>query len=230
MKPAVQFLGAAVSAFALCWSLRGQSASSSGNNGTPNLSATPQASVSLGLKWNESTRVFDVQVPNSAGQAAKVLGVQTTVGLYLADFPTAIPANGSAAFSLIYSSRPATDGTADLLRVLTDQGEIVVEVDHNRDSAAVLDQSSLEWAMGSAATAKTVTLLMVPGTTTPTGVTALGSWLQATLQPGSDKKHYSITITPTSTVKPQQGAVIVQFDPALPGVVMIISCSVVAPS
>jgi hypothetical protein len=128
---------------------------------------------------------------------------------------------------LLYYSQPGLAATSDFLRVLTDQGQIAVEVDHTRAPAVTFGSTSLQWAQGDDAAPKSVTVTMASGTAVPTAAMALGAGNAAkitSLGGGS----YQVAVTPGSTAKPESFPVIIQFQPALPDVVAVITCTVTA--
>lgn len=169
--------------------------------------------------------MFNVTVSNPTGKVATVLGVQTSPGLYISSFPQTIPANGSSAFGLVYYSQPGTSATTDLMRVMTDQGQITVQVDHSRAQVVTFNSTALRWSVGEGSTPKSVTMTVSSGTSTPTSVTALGKGNSAQLL-SEGGGTYQIVVTPASTEKPESFSVIVQFNPGLPDVVPIVTCTV----
>ncbi len=182
---------------------------------------------SLGLAAGESLRVFDIKVQNDEEQPLKVFGAQTTSGLYLVDFPRAIPARGEAAVTVVYLAKPGSSSTADLVRLLTDRGEKVVQIDHGRTQVVALETTALRWNQGEKAGAKSVIITVTPGSTVPKGARAMGTGNTAVIE-ALDENRYRIDITPASTAKAQQFPVFIQFAPELPGVSAVITCSVVA--
>jgi hypothetical protein len=182
-------------------------------------------SMSLRLKWDESSRTFNVPVANDESRVLRVLGVQATAGLFVVDFPKTIPPHGSADFTFLYAARPGLGGTADVIRVRTDRGEKVVQINHDREPTAQLDSLALNWQQDEAARGKSVILTVPARTAVPKGVKAMGSGNAAELQPLGDGR-YRVTVTPASTAKPQKFPVFVQLEPAVPGVANVILCSV----
>jgi len=189
--------------------------------------AVGPARVSLALKWNEAQRSFIITLDNPSDVPLNVMGVQTSNGVYVADFPRSIPAQGKSDFRLLYfNGVGGGTGEVDLLRVLTDRGERVVQIDHDRDPSAQLDKTTLQWSQGATVAAKTVTLVVTPGTSLPLAVRAMGTGNQATLEP-IGKNRYRISITPGATDKIMQFPVIITFDQAAPGETAVIACEVV---
>ena len=182
---------------------------------------------SLGLAVGESLRVFDIKVQNAEEQPLKVFAAQTTSGLYLVDFPRAIPAKGEGAVTVVYLAKPGSSGTADLVRLLTDRGEKTVQIDHGRAQVVSLDASSLQWKQGDKAGTKSVIITVAGDATVPKGVRAMGVGNTAAIE-ALGNNRYRVDITPASTAKAQQFPVFIQFAPELPGVNAVITCSVTA--
>jgi hypothetical protein len=156
----------------------------------------------------------------------KVYGVQTTAGLYVADFPASIPGKGQAAFVFIYAASPGKAGGGDLVRILTDRAEKIIEVKQERESAVQFSATKLEWLQDEFPTPKSVTFTVAAKTTTPKAVSVVGLPGTASLE-SLGGGTYRVTIAPLSTAKPQQFIAALTFSPALPGVQTFISCSVV---
>lgn len=194
----------------------------------PTLSPTnvsAQTAPALGLKWNENQRVFTVSVSNPGTAAMQVLGVQTTNQLYVSQFPQAIPAKGSATFTLLYYSQSNTTSTGDLLLVLTDQGEISVQIDHARDPVLQLSASSLSWRVGETANAKTIPFTVTPGTAVPKDAVAFGPGNHAVIA-SLGGGNYRLVVTPASTASQQSFPVIIELDPQTADVSNVVTCTV----
>jgi hypothetical protein len=184
-------------------------------------------SKALKLKWDESVRFFEVAVPNEMDRPLEIFGAQTTPGLYIVDYPNKIPPRGKAAVGLVYAARPGTGGSADLLRLLTDHGERLVQIDHEREEAVRLGTTSLQWLVGEPGAAKEVTL-SIPGVrTVPKGVRVGGVANKAELL-AVKEGEFRLVITPGSTSRPGHFPVFVDFERDLPGVAVVIFCSVVS--
>jgi hypothetical protein len=184
-----------------------------------------QTAPPLNLALNETQRVFTVSVSNTGSAVMSVLGVQTTNGLYVVQLPTTIPAHGSAVFTLLYYSKTGVATTSDLLRVLTDQGEVDVSVDHARAPAIQFSSTSLQWQQGEASSAKSVTFTISGGAAVPDSVTALGSGNSAQVS-SLGNGNYQLTVTPGSTAKPLSFPVMINLQPALPDVVPVVTCTI----
>ena len=184
-----------------------------------------QTAPALNLAWNETQRVFEVSVTNPAAKAATVLGVQTTSGLYVVSFPVALPAGGAGTFNLLYFSQTGVTSTSDLLRVLTDQGQITVTVDHARAQAPTISPGSLQWSIGEATATKSATLTLPAGTGTAVGIIVLGLGNSAQLT-SLGNGGYRIDVAPGSTAKAESFPVIVQLQPAIPDLQPVVTCTV----
>jgi hypothetical protein len=191
---------------------------------SPNAQAAVPA-VSLNLGWNEVSRAFNFSVNNSGSTALTVLGVQCTSNLYVTDFPTTIPANGSATFSLLFQASANSTGPSEFLHVLTNQGDRAFRFDHNRAQVIQISPTTLQWAVGGPLTPQTITLSIPGNQSVVSGVTTSGTGNNATVQPGSGGQ-YTVTVTPGSTASANQFIVSVALNPTLPGVVPVILCTV----
>ncbi|HEX2853951.1 MAG TPA: hypothetical protein VHO24_11985 [Opitutaceae bacterium] len=179
------------------------------------------------VKWNESSLGVTVNYRHEGRTPLKVQGVKTTAGFFIVDYPRTIPPGGTGAIELIASAKPNTNGEQELVTLLSEQGEKTVRVIFEREAAVSFAATKLSWTIGEAVSAKTVAFVVMPSTAIPTKVRALGSGNTAVLEP-VDKTNYRVRITPGSTAKAQQFPVIVEFEPALPGVSTVIYCSVAA--
>jgi hypothetical protein len=181
--------------------------------------------ASLKLGWNETTKPFEITVSNDEARDLKVYGVQTTAGLYVADFPTSIPGKGRAAFVFIYATAPGKAAGGDLVRILTDRAEKIIEIKQEREPAVQFSATKLAWLQDEFPTAKSVTFTVAAKTTTPKAVEVVGLPGTASLE-SLGGGSYRVTIAPLSTAKPQPFIAAIRFEPALPGVPTFISCSV----
>jgi len=156
-----------------------------------------------------------------------VFGVQTTSGLYVVDYPKVIGPKAQATVTLLYIAKSNSTESVDLLRLMTNHGEKIVQITHDREQVVQFDTTSLQWQQGEAPAAKVINLIVAPNMSVPKGVHVMGAGNTATLQNLGDGR-YQISVVPASTAKPQIFPVFVQFVPALPSVTTTISCSVVA--
>jgi hypothetical protein len=170
----------------------------------------------LALKWDDrSTNVLTVPLKNESEKPLKVVGVQATRGIFISDYPVTVGAKKESNISFVYSAADNTDGDIDRIRVLTDQGikEIVLKI--AREEAVRFDVKELRWRVGAIADTKTVTITTTAGTAIPRSVRA-GNGNRAVLEPVNGST-WRVQITPGSTAKSGQFAVLVDFDRALPG-------------
>jgi len=138
----------------------------------------------LTLKWNDrGSNVLTVPLKNESDKTLKVLGVQATQGLFLGDFPTELAPGKEDRVSFIYQAAENSDGTHELIRVLTDQGIKEILVKLVREEAVRFSAREVRWQVGEATAAKTVTLTVTTGTVAPQKVRATGGH-QAVIEAG----------------------------------------------
>lgn len=185
--------------------------------------------VSLALKATEAIRTFVLTVRNDEEVSLKVFGAQTTSGLYVVDYPREIAAKGQASATLLYVARQNSTATTDLLRLMTDRGEKVIQLEHGRDPLVQFDVPGLQWQQNERPAPKSVivTVLDSRGGPAPKGVRALGAGNSATVETIGEGR-YRITVTPGSTAVPGQFPVMIQFVPTSPGLPTVLSCVVAA--
>ncbi|MBI5425308.1 MAG: hypothetical protein HZA32_14610 [Opitutae bacterium] len=170
----------------------------------------------ISLKWNQrDTTVLLMPFKNGGEKVMKVLGVQATRGVFIADFPSTIPAGKEEAISIVYSAADNTDGDIDAVRVLTDQGIKEVHLRIARETVVQLSTRELHWAAGETLAAKTVKLTVVANTVTPKNARALGN-SSAVLEKLSPTE-WNVKVAPGSTTKSGRFVVLLEFDGALPG-------------
>jgi hypothetical protein len=184
-------------------------------------------SLSLGLKSNEAIRTFSVAVQSNEDTPMTVFGVQTTSGLYVVDYPKVIGPKTQATVTLLYIAKSNSTESVDLLRLMTNHGEKVVQITHDREQAIKFDTTSLQWQQGEAPNAKVVNLTVAPNSSVPKGIKIMGSGNTATLE-DLGGGHYQISVVPVSTAKVSEFPAFIQFVPALPGATTTISCSIIA--
>jgi len=185
-------------------------------------------SLSLNLGWNESYREgIAIPISNGNTKPMTVIGVQASPNLFVEDFTRTVPAGGTGSITLVYFSLYNATGDTDIVRILTDSGEVDIPVSHSRVSAYQVDNQQLTWHVNDAAAAKTVNLTMAAGTTTPQSVRALGAGNTATLTP-TGGNTYQIAVTPGSTSVAGSFPVIVTLNPTLPGGPLVVTCNIVA--
>jgi hypothetical protein len=170
----------------------------------------------LVLKWDDrSTNVLTVPFKNDSDKTLKIVGVQATRGIFISDYPETVGAKKEESVSFVYRAADNTDGDADLIRVLTDQGIKEVLLKIVREEAVQFDTKEVRWAVGAVAETKTVTITVAASTVTPLKVRASSGHL-AVLEP-VNATTWRVRITPGSTAKLGRFSVIVDFDKALPG-------------
>lgn len=185
---------------------------------------TPDDRV-LSLAWTDTTRSVQILVSNPGTKALQVLGVQSTGGLYVVDYPKTIPAGGSASVSAIYEAKAGTDSDVELIRLKTDVGEKLVRLTLAREPVVTFETKQLKWTVGERLQAKTVLVVLdkgvtIKGVAAPKGHSAEVQKINAT--------SYRIVITPQSTAKATTFPVSVTLDPSVPGIMPFITCSIVS--
>lgn len=175
------------------------------------------------LKWNErGSSVVSVPLTNDSDKPLKVIGVQATRGVFIGDYPSTVAPKNDAKVYLVYESAENTEGDTDIIRFLTDQGikEILVKV--TRERVASFDTRHVTWKVGASPEAQAVKVTVVTGATMPKAVRTIKG-ASATLEfPGAGQ--YVIKIQPDTTDHPHTFPVFVDFDPALPGGAVVVTC------
>lgn len=179
----------------------------------------------LALVWNErGSAVLTVPFKNSTEHPLRILGVQATGGLFVGDFPTTVAPGKEDGIAFVYQAPDNTDGDIDLIRVLTDQGVKEVRVKLARQLAASFSTRRLVWRVGEAKESKTADITVAANTTVPRAVrTTKGN--TATLE-FLASGLFRIKVAPGSTAEAQTFPVFVDFDPALPGGSVVLTCVV----
>ncbi|HEY0966382.1 MAG TPA: hypothetical protein VGD88_03240 [Opitutaceae bacterium] len=95
----------------------------------------------LTSKWNERRIDVEVIYKNISEQALVVQGIQCSEGLFIVDYPKAIPANGSGKISVIVEARDNSENEVDLIRLKTNQGEKLLRVKAATNSGACASAS-----------------------------------------------------------------------------------------
>lgn len=174
----------------------------------------------LTAAWNSRTQAHSVPLANDSDKQLEVLGVQSSSGIFLVDFPQKIAAKKSDSIGFVYHAADNTDGDLDLIRVLTDQGIKDILVKIVRESAVKFDTRELQWTAGDALEAKSATITVTTGTVTPQKVRVAGGH-QAVLE-AAGANTWKVKITPASTAKSGKFVVSVDFDQPLPGTAPVI--------
>lgn len=177
----------------------------------------PPATFQIAVSWNAKAKdALSVPLMNDSSNVWQVLGVQSSAGIFIQDFPNRIKPGEAGAVDFIYDSREDTDSSAEIIRVKTDGGIRTMVVQVQREAAVTLDTHEVHWKVGEALVTKTITLTIVAGTVTPQNLKSNGG-ASAVLET-IDSTHYRISITPKSTAKTDHFQVAVKFDKPLPGV------------
>ena len=180
---------------------------------------------SLGLARDEASR-DNVAVPieNVSEKPLKIDAVQTSGNFFVKDFSKNIPPHGVGTVTLSYVAQPLASGNVDVLRVLTDDGEKIVQLEHGREEFVSVDTTKLDWALGDN-TAKAFTITVRAAATIPKAARVMGKGNQATIQ-SLGSGQFRVSVQPAPTGEPRQFPVFIDFDPVLPGVTVTVTCNV----
>ncbi len=200
---------------------------SSSSQSSPSIGTPLPVGFSLNLGWNETSRTnISIPVTNSQNAAMTILGVQTTANFFVEDFPQTIPANGKGEILLMYQAQTNVTGPSDILRLMTNFGELSMTIDHGRTQVASLSGTSLNWKVGETPMAKSVTLTIAAGSTVvPQSVTATGVGNTASLTALGGGK-YQISVIPGSTATPEEFPVVIVYSPAVPDATAVVVANV----
>lgn len=175
------------------------------------------ARYELAVEWSEK-RKDNLAVPleNKGTDVMNVLGVQSSAGIYIVDYPSRVKAGASEPIDIIYEAADNTDSASEYIRVKTDQGIKTIIVSIKREDAFTLDSSELKWAVGGAATAKSFTVNIKKAGLELKKAKCTSGGHKAQVE-AINSTTYRVTVTPGSTAKAAQFAVFLEFDKALPG-------------
>lgn len=196
------------------------------NNNTGR-SAQGTIHFSLGLKWNETSRHFSVPFANDTDRSIKILGIQTSPRLYLTNFPKSVSSHSTTDLTAFFIDEAGGSNGSDTIKVLTSTGPRTIVIDQDREQVVSFDETSVGWKQGDPTSSKTVTLTVKDGRTNPVAAKVVGTTVSATLKNlGSGK--WSVSVTPSTTKTAQRFPVVIEFNPAVPGVTGVINCEITA--
>jgi hypothetical protein len=176
----------------------------------------------LSTGWSEKKKDnISVPLENPSKTDWQVQGVQSTSGIFVVDFPSKVKAGATEAIDVIYEAEGGTDSEVEVLRVKTDQGIKTVHVRIKREAAVSLDVKELKWSVGGAQTPKVVTAKISAAGLKLKKAKATGGGHKADIET-VDASTYRIVVTPGSTAKAGQFAVLLEFDQPLPGKSVVI--------
>lgn len=189
---------------------------------------TTSAALEVPLKWNSrGSDVLSVPIKNDSDKPLKVLGVQATRGLFLGDYPSEIRAKAEDRISFIYQAPDNTEGSVDIIRVLTDRGIVEIPVKLAREEAVRFDSRKVSWQVGEASDEKSITITVSGSVTMPKAArTTKGNSATLDFLGGG---QFRVRVRPGSTSDVQTFPVFVDFDPALPGGAMVLTCAIEKP-
>lgn len=175
------------------------------------------ATFQVAVAWNARGKEgLSVPLKNDSTDTWQVLGVQSSAGIYIQDFPNKIKPGDSGEVDFIYDSREDTDSAVELIRVKTDNGVKTLAVQIQREIAVAFDTHEVHWKVGDPLASKSIIMTVSTGTVTPQNLKT-SNGVSATLEP-IDSTRYRVSITPKSTAKTDRFQVAVKFDKGLPGV------------
>lgn len=189
----------------------------------PLATPAPSTDVTLALAWTDTSKAVQIAITNSGATPLQILGVQSTSGLFVVDYPRTVPPKGSANLSAIYEARPGSDSEVELVRLKTADGERVVRVTLAREPVVTLETKQLRWTVGEAATPKSVLVAVDRGVTIRAVNAARGA--TATVQ-AVNATTYRVVVTPASTARAASFPVALALSPSAPGVTPFITCTV----
>lgn len=170
----------------------------------------------LAVKWNDKLKGVDtVPLANTSDQPLHILGVQSTGGVFVGDFPTTVSPGKEEQISIVYNSLSNASGDVDLIRVLTDQGVKEIRIQLTRGKAVSLSAKQVAWTVGDSPQAKTVVLTVTADTVKPTSVRTTAD--NVAVLTAVDATTWNVQITPGSTAKSGKFPVFVNFDHPMAG-------------
>lgn len=195
---------------------------------TANQTGAPKKGFRHKLQMNgleRSKESIAIDVPNNSDRPMTIVGVQSTQNLFVVGFDKTIEPGGSGHVTLSYEEQDGSAGGNDYIRLKTNLGVRLVQVDIERPLTVELSAHELVWPVGQAPSTKSVTVTVVNRSTSPKSVRVHGAKNTASLiDLGSGK--YRIDITPGSTSEPGVFPTVIEFEPKVPGISPVIVCTV----
>lgn len=207
-----------------------QSAAFAANDegGAKSHSGPPKKEFKHTLKLNGLERKKDsitINIPNDGDQRLAISGVQSSPSLFVVDFDKFIDAGKTGKVVLAYDAQEGAVGGSDYIRVRTNFGIRMVQVDIDRPSVVEFSAQELVWPLGQPISTKSVMVTVSNRTTAPKSVRVHGKKNQAAIVALGEGK-YRIDVTPGSTTEAGSFPVVIEFDPQVPGVSPVVICSV----
>lgn len=178
----------------------------------------------INLKWDEAAYKFKVFVENDHPSDLEILGVQASLGLYIANVPTKIPAKGKAKITLIWVGSHGVPAGTEFLKVLTPVGEKTIEIEAQQEKRVDFDTHELVWKKGESSKTQTVTI-KCSDPVKIVSVRAAGLGNTAVLKEDSPGL-YRIEVTPGPVQELTSFPVTIEFSSNLIGVGSVIQCVV----
>lgn len=186
-------------------------------------SAAPLSDYAVSLPWTEKRKNLLVPFNNASDKVLKIEGVQSSTGLFVVDFPKTIPAEATRDIEVLFEPMVGASGTVDVIRLRTDQGVKTLRVSYSRPTVATLASTGLSWYVGETPAPKFVVLQLAQGVRPKAAKAMRGHGVEIQDAGGGS---YRIVVTPKSTARAETFPVIVQLDPAVPGVLPVIDCTI----
>lgn len=187
--------------------------------------------TSLDLKWNDkSVDRVQVNLTNDTDLDWQIYGVQSTSGLFVVSYDSAVAAHAVGKLIFSYDATENSETELESIRVKTSNGIKVIDIKAQRENAASFERKSLRWDVGESASPKSISLSLAPGTAALKKATVGGGLGHSAQVINLGEGRYRIDITPKTTEKAQEFPVFLEFSPALPGVGRVIVCTIAAKS
>ena len=183
----------------------------------------PITDYNLKLAWNEASRGMQLTYPNPSGETLSVYGIQASGNIFIVEYARTIPPRGTGVIAVTFLAKAGTTSDADVIRLLTSNGEKILRLTHDRAPTAAFEPPRLSWALGEAASAKSTILVLANGVQAAEARPMLGATAKLDDLGGG---RYRVTVTPKSTDKPVSFPVFVTLKPEVPGSAPVLTCLV----
>jgi len=179
---------------------------------------------SVGMKWNEASRHLSVPIDNSDDTPLKVLGVQSSTGLFITSFPSNVPAHGSKDLTVMFIEDRLQESDGGYLRLLTSKGIVNINIATDREKVVFFDTKRLVWARSELGVEKSFAIEVPTGVSVPIDLRPIqGVELKLTAV-GSNK--WTVSVKPTTALTRRAFPVFVEFSPILPGAQTVVACEI----
>lgn len=172
------------------------------------------------LAWDKSIKELAFTLENPGATALTVMGVQSTSGLWVVQFPAVVGAKSTGRIDAILEAKLGHQSAFELLRVKTSAGERVFSVRVDRPPLLTFDATVLRWAKNETVPKQVLVRCNDRGVTVQAVSAAYGHG--AVLERVSPDL-YRVTVTPSLTSKRKTFPVSLTLDPAIPGLAPLIT-------